>query len=93
MSLADALRQLQESTAQLQLPYESMGAPSYQSLQCSSGYGTMTNVSASSAETISSNCTGKIFKRYATISTRSIRSADMKDSDYEIFKILLCEIQ
>lgn len=58
MSLADALRELQESTAQLQYPYDSFGAPSCHSLQCSSGYGTMTNVSAtSSVETISSNQT------------------------------------
>lgn len=60
MSLADALRELEASTALLQVPYEASSAQSCQSLQCSSGYGTLTNVSSTSAETVASFPAGKL---------------------------------
>lgn len=44
-SLAEAIRELEANTAALEIPYNDLQAPSCQSLQCSSGYGTMTNVS------------------------------------------------
>jgi hypothetical protein len=47
--LADAIRDLEESTAALQSSYESRS-----SLQCSSGYGTMSNTPANSEDTIAS---------------------------------------
>lgn len=59
MSLAEALRELEASTAMLQVPYEASSAQSCQSLQCSSGYGTLTNVSSNSAETVASFPAGK----------------------------------
>ena len=48
-ALAEAIRELEANTAALQVPYD---VQSCQSLQCSSGYGTMTNISTSSIETI-----------------------------------------
>lgn len=48
-ALAEAIRDLEANTAALQLPFTDLQAPSCQSLQCSSGYGTMTNVSVGTA--------------------------------------------
>jgi len=45
-ALAAAIRDLEVNTAALELPPSDLQADSCQSLHCSSGYGTMTNVSA-----------------------------------------------
>jgi len=59
-SLAAAIRDLEVNTAALQLPSSDLQAESCQSLQCSSGYGTMTNVSAGgSIETICTSSGGE----------------------------------
>jgi hypothetical protein len=60
-ALAEAIRDLEANTAALQLPYGELQAQSCQSLQCSSGYGTMTNISvgaACSQETVAAIATG-----------------------------------
>jgi len=60
-SLAAAIRDLEVNTAALQLPSGDLQAESCQSLQCSSGYGTMTNVSAGgSIETICTSSGGEM---------------------------------
>jgi len=60
-ALAEAIRDLEVNTAALQLPSSDLQAESCQSLQCSSGYGTMTNVSAGgSIETICTSAGGEL---------------------------------
>jgi len=60
-SLAEAIRDLEVNTAALQIPSSDLQADSCQSLQCSSGYGTMTNVSAGgSIETICTSAGGEL---------------------------------
>jgi len=60
-SLAAAIRDLEVNTAALQLPSSDLQAESCQSLQCSSGYGTMTNVSAGgSVETVCASSGGEL---------------------------------
>jgi len=60
-SLAAAIRDLEVNTAALQLPSSDLQAESCQSLQCSSGYGTMTNVSAGgSVETMCTSSGGEL---------------------------------
>jgi len=60
-SLAAAIRDLEVNTAALQLPSSDLQAESCQSLHCSSGYGTMTNVSAGgSIETICTSSGGQL---------------------------------
>lgn len=62
-TLAEAIRDLEVNTAALQLPPSDLQAESCQSLQCSSGYGTMTNVSADgSIETICTSAGGELDK-------------------------------
>ena len=59
-ALAAAIRDLEVNTAVLQLPAGDLQADSCQSLQCSSGYGTMTNVSArGSIETVCTSAGGE----------------------------------
>jgi len=61
-ALAEAIRQLEVNTAALQLPSSDLQADSCQSLQCSSGYGTMTNVSAGgSVEAVCTSAGGQYY--------------------------------
>jgi len=67
-ALAEAIRDLQVNTAALELPTSDLQAESCQSLQCSSGYGTMTNVSAGgSIETICTAAGGELRKMSLTM--------------------------
>jgi len=68
-ALAEAIRDLEVNTAALQLPPSELQADSCQSLQCSSGYGTMTNVSAGgSIETICTAAGGEWLPLSSTVS-------------------------
>ena len=52
IELAKAIQELEASTAALTCTYETSSNTSQNSLQCSSGYGTMNSTPASSEDTI-----------------------------------------
>ena len=54
MELAAAIKELEASTAALENSYEAEKQASQASLQCSSGYGTMSSTPAGSEDTIAS---------------------------------------
>ncbi|XP_067651224.1 protein MTSS 1-like isoform X4 [Haliotis asinina] len=58
LELAEAIRELEASTAALECTYDTQSHTSHTSLQCSSGYGTMNSTPSGSEDTIASGVVG-----------------------------------